>query len=323
MSRIGRQALVALIFLLVSCGCDRHPYSGSRSRPTTDQLPVHLPQSVDTQRALEVIKYLSHDIGPRRQGSDNEYLAGDYVAESLRRAGCRVSIQSVELPNGRSSRNIIGFTDGRDGAQQRIVIGAHYDSKPRSPGANDNASGIAVVLELARLIPKHTLPFDLVFVGFGAEEIVDGNSNHHHYGSRQYVQSMSKEDLQKIIAMLSLDMVGAGSNLQIGNGSERNLRVIDQLRLVATGVGVDAVYFRDWGSDHEAFEKAGVPVAHIRWHPYSHYHKPSDTVGKIHAKKLAITGSIILRWLESTSTSGKTSISGHSPARTECVSTTP
>ncbi|MGB9588661.1 MAG: M28 family metallopeptidase, partial [Armatimonadota bacterium] len=201
MSRIQRHALVALMFLFVSCGCDRQPYSESRSRPIADQLPVHLPQSVDTQRALEVIKYLSHDIGPRQQGSDNEYLAGDYIAESLRRAGCRVSIQSIELPNGRSSRNIIGFTDGRDGAQQRIVIGAHYDSKPRSAGANDNASGIAVVLELARLIPKHTLPFDLVFIGFGAEEIVDGNSNHHHYGSRQYVQSMSKEDLQKIIAM--------------------------------------------------------------------------------------------------------------------------
>ncbi|MGB9587885.1 MAG: M28 family peptidase, partial [Armatimonadota bacterium] len=123
-------------------------------------------------------------------------------------------------------------------------------------------------------------------------------------------------------AMLSLDMVGAGSNLQIGSGSESNLRVIDQLRLVAARLGVDAVYFRDWGSDHEAFEKAGVPVAHIRWHPYSHYHKPSDTVGKIHTKKLAVTGSVILRWLESISTSSKTSIPGHGRMRTECISTT-
>lgn len=323
MSRVQIRSLVALTVLLISCGCNRNPYSESRSRPTVHQPPVHLPRSIDTQRAIGVIKYLSHDIGPRPQGSDNEYLAGNYVAESLRMAGCRVSTQSVELPGRRSSRNIIGFVEGRDGAQNSIVIGAHYDSKPQSPGANDNASGIAIVLELARLIPKHNMPFNLVFVGFGAEEIVDGNSDHHHYGSRQCVQSMSKQDLQKIIAMLSVDMVGAGTNLQIGNGSKRNLHVVNQLRLVAANMGVDAMYFKDWGSDHEAFEKVGVPVAHIRWYPYSHYHKPSDSVGKIHVGKLAITGSVILRWLESISASGMASMPDHSPMRTKCVSTTP
>jgi len=66
------------------------------------------------------------------------------------------------------------------------VVGAHYDSINKhggSPGANDNASGVGVILEAARVLKRADLPYVVEFVAFGAEESVDGNLAHQHYGS--------------------------------------------------------------------------------------------------------------------------------------------
>ncbi len=68
-----------------------------------------------------------------------------------------------------------------------IVIGAHIDTVAVSPGGNDNASGVAVVLELARDLRDADIVATVQFVVFGAEEMTDSNADHHHYGSRQFV----------------------------------------------------------------------------------------------------------------------------------------
>jgi Zn-dependent M28 family amino/carboxypeptidase len=308
MHRTNKLWLVILLFIIVASGCTRKSVFEERFLCPDKVKSTYLSHSIDVQRAFQHIRHLSQFIGPRPAGSKSESYASYYIAKKLKEAGCCVSFEPVNLPGKRTSTNIVGLLKGCGNPPRKVVvIGAHYDSKPNSPGANDNASGVSVMLEIARLVPKRKLPFDLIFIGFGAEEIIDTNPDHHHYGSRQYVQNLSEKDVQRMVAMLSIDMVGAGKNLQIGNCSKKNLRVVNRLCWIAKSMGIKATYFKNSGSDHEAFEKAGVPVAHIRWHPYTHYHKPSDTTEHISTEKLSITGSLVLRWLESLCETGNPS----------------
>ena len=259
------------------------------------------PVAINASRVMNDIRYLSGELGPRKAGTRAETLAGDHIAEKMKRAGCRVSFQRVRLPNGTWSRNIIGVIGGAPGARKKVIIGAHYDSRQWTPGANDNASGAALLMELARLVPARTLNFNLVLIAFGAEEILPGTGGRHHFGSNQFVAERSRDELADMIAMLSLDMVGAGSRLQIGNCGSRDRRVIGQLRQIARQDGVPTAYFGTCGSDNAAFERKGVPVAHVRWYPDANYHKPSDTADKISTNKLKISGRMTLKWLKLTS----------------------
>ena len=89
-----------------------------------------------------------------------------------------------------------------------VVLGAHYDTVPDSPGANDNASGIATIMTIAKHVAGNSYPFAVEFVLFGSEEIG-------LYGSRHYVDALGAEGIDSTIAMLNFDTVGAGSKLGV------------------------------------------------------------------------------------------------------------
>lgn len=288
-------AILAWTTLTLSVAADKPSELGGEAALVAQSTP--LPVKVDTAAAMRHIRYLSGTLGPRPAGSQAERNAGDYIAKSLKASGCSVSYQKVGLPFGRTSRNIIGLKKGTPETLRRVIIGAHYDSRRVSPGANDNASGTALMLELARIVPEGRLPFNILFIGFGAEEIIEGTGGNHHFGSRQFAAARSDTEMRNMIAMFSLDMVGAGANLQIGNCGTRNRTLINQLRYFAKQAGAGSVYFLNCGSDHEAFEKRGIQVAHVRWHPDPHYHRPTDTYDKIKPNKIQLTGSMVLRWL--------------------------
>lgn len=151
-----------------------------------------------------------------------------------------------------------------DVKQPNVLLGAHYDSVPKSPGANDNASGTAVILELARRLANEPLAHQTWFVAFDAEE--DGLQ-----GSKAFVKTAEPKFLSSLQAMLNFDMVGVNDQLFVG-GTE-------SLIVLAQKTNPKLSKIRDTGaSDHEPFARAGVPVLFFYRGEDPNYHSPTDTV---------------------------------------------
>ena len=122
-----------------------------------------------------LMEHLKRIVGVRHHGTAPEALeaAGDYITEQFRVTGLAIRTQWFEA-FGHRNRNIVGSVRGRSkGHPPRrppLILGAHYDTVSRSPGADDNASGVAVMLEAARLLSGLPLSVPLVFIGFSQEE---------------------------------------------------------------------------------------------------------------------------------------------------------
>ncbi len=256
---------------------------------TIDELVL----GIDTQLMLDNIYYLSDDIGIRAAGSENEILAQNYIASTLESYGYLAQVsEPIPLHNGLTSRNVWAELPGVNA--EIILIGAHYDSKPPSPGASDNGTGVAVVLELARTMVEIVPPYTIRFVFFGAEEIIDGNSDHHHYGSRFLAEDA--ELRERLHSMTSVDMVGVGTALWIDNMRFADDGWRSHLYSVGSELGYPVMTgeTRSW-SDHEAFEFKGVPVAWVHWRYDSNYHQATDTPDRIDPGLLAMTTELMLR----------------------------
>jgi len=252
------------------------------------------------ERALGHASHLAEVIGPRPAGSDSERRAAYDIADTFRAAGYSPVVQPFPLPNGRRSQNVIAVKPGARGKHRDdvLVIGAHYDGKgPTCPGADDNGSGIGVLLELARILKPVCLFFTIKFVAFGAEEMIDVNKDHHHYGSRHYVQEYrrARSHSSPIVGMICIDMVGVGPRMYA-----RSLGVGDQFLVQAVlrqakRAGVAASSLRDPGwSDHEPFEKAGIPSVWIERRPSPGYHTSHDTADRLKTPYLTQTGLLVL-----------------------------
>jgi Zn-dependent M28 family amino/carboxypeptidase len=160
-------------------------------------------------------------------------------------------------------------------------------------GADDNASGVAVILEMARVLgalPVAERPYTVHFVAFGAEEMG-------LLGSKHYVEHLDPALRQRMVAMLNFDMVG---------------RLGDEQHLVVSGMGTSSIWAdlveRSRGpqeirtsedgygaSDQTSFYEAGLPVLHFFTGTHSDYHKPSDDVDKINFAGAATVAGIALR----------------------------
>ncbi len=272
------------------------PAAIRREASSSPAPPVARPKTTfSAQRALSHVVQLSSRIGPRPEGSSAERKAASYITKTLSSYGYRPSIQTVRLPYGKTSRNVIAVKPGATDA--RLVLGAHYDSKADSPGANDNASGAGVLLELARVLEDRPTQARVVFVFFGAEEMIDSNGDHHHYGSRQFVSHLSRGQRSEIAGMISVDMIGYGSTFKMRTMGEGPPQLANAMRKFAAANGVKIVPVPDTGrygwSDQEAFERAGIPAAWIEWGEDPAYHSSRDTAGRLSKARLQTTGSLL------------------------------
>ncbi len=202
------------------------------------------------------------------------------------RAELRVALEAAD----RTAVNVIGVLPGRDPARagEAIVIGAHYDhlgivGGALHPGADDHASGTAVVVGLARAVAAAG-PLDrtLVFALFGAEEIG-------LVGSRHYVRRAAVP-IERTVAMLNFDMVGrlGDARLTVGGvDSGRGLRdvVAGAARALALGVTLRDSPFGP--SDHSRFYDAGAPVLFFHTGSHGDYHRPGDTADKLDTAGMA------------------------------------
>jgi len=142
-------------------------------------------------------------------------------------------------------------------------VGAHYDSVDIGKGADDNASGVAVILEMAKYLKNIETPYTIRFIAFGAEE--NGLN-----GSKYYVETMSEADKSDTLLMINLDSLIAGDNMYVygdyANGGLVRDYVLKSGRLlnlkIGTNMGENPEYplgtTGDWG-DHAPFANAGIP----------------------------------------------------------------
>jgi len=142
---------------------------------------------------------LERIVGERSPSSNPRRLSEveDYIESEFKRLG--LEVESDRFVYGKSYRNIIARTANAPSAPL-IILGAHFDSVPGSPGADDNASGVAVLLEAARLLSGRRLKYPLVFCAFNLEEL-------NMIGSTHFVRRLKSHGM-KVAAMVSLEMLG-------------------------------------------------------------------------------------------------------------------
>ena len=225
-------------------------------------------------------------LGQRPAGGRHERQAGRIVHRRLDRLGYHVVTQGFRLPNGKRSRNIVGRTS----RPRRVLIVAHIDGVRGTPAANDNASGIGVILELARALRNAP---GVVIAALGAEERhVTGSP--YHLGSLRLLRSLTEKQQNKIRFAISVDMVGVGTRLHI-RGIESSPNRSARLALArAQALGFRASYLQDSGSsDHAEMSRAGIPAAWITWRWDQCWHEPCDQIERVKRWKLWAAGRVV------------------------------
>jgi aminopeptidase YwaD len=213
---------------------------------------------------------------------------GESLLAQLRRGPVTVRLEVDATLEPRTANNVIGV---RPGGPETIVIGAHLDSVSAGPGANDNGSGTAVMLELARVLAARPSPFTIKFVAFDAEEIG-------LLGSGHLVSQLTEAERRSIRAMINLDMVGVGEQPRFG-GSEELTR---PAFAVAASLGQPAQSIGDGlngASDHASFLRAGIPALFLYRSNDPNYHSPNDLAEYVDPANLDFAGRVVLGVLDS------------------------
>lgn len=289
------------------------PAAGSSGTPTTTPtpMPTRTPApEFDARDALADIETLADDIGPREATSKNFDEAADLVEKRLDELGYDVSTEKVTVPAGNSwgtpvragsSRNVIADPAGFDDGEPHVVVVAHLDTVPVAPGAEDNASGVSVLLELARMVAVAPPELPVRFIAFGAEEPRGAGDALHHFGSQQHVEDLSRDERRAIKGVVALDRVGVRASavpVCSARASGNDLR--SDVRAAARKVDVPT---RACGgnttSDHWSYVKAGVPGIRLGSVPYAGYHSADDTPDVIDRRQIDRVGTVMWAWLQS------------------------
>jgi aminopeptidase YwaD len=306
-SRCASRTLLALLFLVASCGTERPlatPTPSLTSAPTFAP-PTATPRTVQVSE-FDVVNAMAHDrtlavtIGIRETGTPGDVRTANYIVSQLHDIGMQVRQQSFPLPKGGTSTNIIGIPPGFDENKPYLIVGGHRDSL-RGPGANDNGTGIATSLEVARALSVRPAALPVLYVAFGAEEIEPDRNHSHHVGSKAYVAAMSDAARRNLVAFVNIDMVGIGSQIHCPRmvtgsreGADRCARIARELKIPVVEE-VQPNY-----SDHGTFILANMDAGWI-WagDDLCCYHSPRDTYVRVQPAEVDRAGRLALALLRS------------------------
>jgi aminopeptidase YwaD len=255
---------------------------------------------------MRTVRVLAGEYGPRLATGRSFRTAMGYLEERFVGLGYDVRHQRYAVPAGDSwgvpvaageSLNLVAVPPGFDFRSPYLLLGAHADTVAVSPGAEDNASGIAVLLETARRAAVEQPRLPVVFVAFGGEEPRGPGDDEHHFGSLHYVEAMTPVERRNLRAMVALDRVGVGDRVSVAAAPGRSARVRTDLAAAARRVGVPTVLDVDTASDHWSFALAGFDVARVGSTPYAAYHSAADVPAVVDPAQLERTGRVIWAWL--------------------------
>jgi Zn-dependent M28 family amino/carboxypeptidase len=184
----------------------------------------------------------------------------------------------IRVRSGRTE-NVIATPPGFDRGRPHVVVGAHLDTVPQAPGAVDNASGVALVLEAARMAAAQPPPVPVMFVAFAAEEPRGPGDNRHHFGSRAFVAAMGAAQRKALIGAISIDSVGVARRVPVCTGGRGPRTLADAVLARAVAAGIPAVRCANRTGDHWSFERAGltgVRIGQAGTAVYAEYHSAAD-----------------------------------------------
>jgi glutaminyl-peptide cyclotransferase len=260
------------------------------------------PVSFDSSRAYTDVQ-TQVTFGPRIPGSAGHAQTEAWIRAELESAGWKVEVQETERM-GHPIRNIIAK---RNDETPQIILGAHYDTRmiadndpdmsKRSvpvPGANDGASGVAVLLELARSLPADTVPTWLVFFDTEDNGRIEGWD--WILGSRAFAEEIKIAPK----AVVVVDMIGdADLNIYLERNS--NVAIRDEIWSTADKLGYSKQFINQekysMEDDHTPFLEAGIPAVDIIDFDYPYWHTTQDTPDKVSAESLQAVGETLLNWV--------------------------
>ena len=238
--------------------------------------------------AHRVTQFLADGIGARVAGSGQERAAADFISHTFRSMGYHTAFQEFDTPDSKPSRNVLATKAGPF-PERFLVVGAHYDTVKDTPGANDNASGVGVMIETAIAVSGIELPAPVVYVAFGSEE---GS----HAGSKHFVSALSSPSV--VMGMINLDAVGVNAGMEIGCYGEVDPWLANQCRAAAEFLGFEIGECNFGGkSDYASFTDAGIPVSCFARTDQTTAHTPDDSMSIISAPAMAQIGRVLVNSL--------------------------
>jgi len=310
-------ALIAGVFCLSACGTSTPSTNGAAgavqtaAAPQQSSYPAAPPAETtggfDGARAYKHVEQLVA-IGPHSAGSEGIRLAQAYIVKQLESYGCAVEQQDfhASTPVGDvAMKNIVAKAPSTNA--NVIMFASHYDSKriDNFVGANDGGSSTGVLLELARQLcgKKNSATVWMVF--FDGEEAFNFQwaDPDHTYGSKEMAASLSLSgDLHRVKAMVLVDMVGP-TNPLYRRESNSTPWLTDIIWSTASRLGYGTVFSNSQNAiedDHIAFLQRDVPATDIidfESPVLDYWHTSRDTLDKVDARTLAITGYVLLESL--------------------------
>lgn len=270
-------------------------------------LQAHAQKQDDMRQTVEYLA--SQELGGRYPGTAGDTLASEYIVGQLRSLKLKPVVKGKKKKGyyhnftygkevERTTHNIIAVLPGKDKQHKNeyIVVGSHYDHlglggqgsgsrRPDTlgvhPGADDNASGDAVVLELAKYFKKVRQPRSIIFAFFGAEE-------QGLVGSKQFLEWMKQADDRRInlpadkkgiVAMVNLDMVGRMRDNAMsvsGTGTSSEFKAMAEKAAEQTNLNISCTPDGYGPSDHASFVAADIPVLFLTTGGHMEYHTPDD-----------------------------------------------
>ncbi len=306
--------------------------------------PVDAYNDQDIDNVLNNTKYLSAYIGERTAGTIGEQEAALYIYTKLKDRGLDVSIQNfsgssrqgeiIKLEDGKNenqllkkeeqknktiiSQNIIGRKQGI--SDKIILLTAHYDSYG-GPGANDNAAGVGVILQLAKTLQNQSTNNSIWFIFFGAEEAGT-------LGSNKFLESLSENEKKNILAVINVDTIGVGDALEPEIFSTRGgnlvqtppwlLKILlNEANKQKSNIKINTIDINEVmlgkpffdenprKSDFAVFLTMAVPAIGIGYNdeklgyiPYEYIHSKNDTFDKINRTNIGEINEIVLGMVE-------------------------
>jgi hypothetical protein len=313
---------ILMTALMVLTSLERRRIRASATSPSAAAQPGPI-----TGRSLmdDIERLASPQFEGRRTGTAGSHAAQDFIVERLTSLGAvpafesyrqpfsftRTSIRGLLSPSQQykteypDATNIGAIIRGTSRPERFLVLSAHYDhfgirDGQLFPGADDNASGVAVMLGVARVLSQQPLRHSVILLAFDAEELG-------LRGARHFVEH-PPVDLSLIDVVVNLDMVARGDeNILVAAGTSHHPSLEAPVRVAASGRSLQVVFGHDrphykagqvenWthASDHGPFHDAGVPFVYFGVEDHDDYHRATDTADKIPVAFLGEVGNFTL-----------------------------
>ncbi len=306
--------LGTVVFMVFWKGC-------ANSAPVSGNAPTPHPAvaAFDGQKAFDLLVQ-QFNLGPRVPDTEPSRKAQDLIAQKLQEAGTQVLRQGFSVTYRTKTyrmANIVGIVKGK--SERKALLCAHYDTRPVAdqdpnpanrdrpiPGANDGASGVAVLLEIARVLKDHKPTRTVVFAFFDGEDLGDVSDGGMFFGSKHFARNLTYDGINlKAEVGVLLDMVGEKDFASTDEWYSRRYapQVVDGILKAARKLGYERFFFRPPTTpimdDHLPLNEAGIPTADLIDFDYPYWHTLQDTPDKCSPKTLAIVGKTVLQWLMS------------------------